>query len=49
MEYNQKTTGIKIQVDTTDVDKAIRKVKKLIKLLKKANHLADSLKKGLET
>lgn len=39
----QRTVKVKIKVDTSELNRAIRKVKELIRLLKKANHLTDSL------
>ena len=35
---------VEIKIDTKEMDKAIKKTKKLIKLLKKANRLTENLK-----
>lgn len=43
-----KSRKVKIEVDTSDLDKAIKKIEKLNELLKEANQLSDQLKKGLE-
>lgn len=39
----EKTTKIKVKVDTSELDMAIRKIKYLRKLLKEANSLTKEL------
>lgn len=47
MEKNIKETGIKIDVETSGLDAALEKANRLVKVLKEASELIDSLSKKL--